>query len=76
MMACGKILGHNWYCDDVTPCEQCERIAELEAELEALEKAARAVVEAEGTCYPIPASRSYKIAALAKLLEKHDERTG
>ena len=38
-MACGKTLGHNWYCDDITPCEQCKRIADLE-QLLACEKTA------------------------------------
>lgn len=29
-MACGKILGYGRYCDDITPCEQCRRITNLE----------------------------------------------
>ena len=70
-MACGKTLGHNWYCDDVTPCEQCERMAELESKYQHLKEMTRnymtAVQKMENYGSAIPVGKYTKI--LDDLLE-------
>jgi hypothetical protein len=62
-MACGKTLGHNEYCaEGYCLCDQCKRIAALEAKLEFMAKERDYLLET-----PDPKNKALREAALKTL---------